>query len=320
MIAGEQALAKRSCMLFSSPDDPVDVWVPELQRNLPEVEFRVAPELGAAADIDYAIVWKPPAGLLASLPNLKVIFSIGAGIDHILADPERPKALPIVRMVDPYLRDMMCEYALLGVLHFHRFMPEYQADQQARVWQRRWPHYTPEMTVGVLGLGEIGAKVAESFRQLGFRVRGWSRGEKRLPGIECFHGRAALPVMLSACHYLVCVLPLTGETAGLLDAAAFAALPRGAVVVSIGRGKHVVEPDLLSALESGQVGGAFLDVYASEPPQPAHPFWRHPRVIMTPHIAGEIVPKSSAKVVAANVRRHLAGEPIAHVVDLARGY
>jgi glyoxylate/hydroxypyruvate reductase A len=307
-------------MLFSSPDDPADIWVPELQRNLPELEIRVAPDLGGRADIDYAIVWKPPAGLLASLPNLKVIFSIGAGIDHILADPERPAALPIVRMVDPYLRDMMCEYALLGVLYFHRFMPEYQADQHSRRWQRRWPHYTPETTVGVLGLGEIGAKVAESFRQLGFRVRGWSRTAKRLDGIECFHGRTQVATMLSACQYLVCVLPLTVETAGILDAAAFAALPLGAVVVSIGRGRHVVEADLLAALDTGHVGGAFLDVYASEPPPPEHRFWRHPRVVMTPHIAGEIVPKSCARVVAANVRRHLAGEPIPHVVDLARGY
>lgn len=307
-------------MLFSSPDDPADIWVPELQRNLPELDFAIAPEIGDRAAIEYAIVWKPPAGLLASLPNLKLTFSIGAGIDHVLADPQRPVAVPIVRMVDPYLRDMMCEYAILGVLHFHRFMPEYQADQRSQGWQRRWPRYTPETTVGVLGLGEIGAKVAERLAAIGFRVRGWSRGEKPLPGIECFHGRGQLSRMLSACDYLVCVLPLTAETRGILDGAAFAALPRGAVLVSIGRGGHVVEADLLAALDSGQVGGAFLDVYANEPPPKEHRFWRHPRVVMTPHIAGEIVPKSCAKVVAANVHRHLAGQPIPHVVDLARGY
>jgi glyoxylate/hydroxypyruvate reductase A len=307
-------------LLFSSPEDPAELWVPALRAALPEVEVRVAPEVGNPAEIDYALVWKPKPGFLASLPNLKVIFSIAAGVDHILSDPDRPKQLPVVRMVDDYLKDMMSEYAILGVLHFHRYMPRYQAQQRAQKWDRGWPLYTPETRVGVLGLGELGAHVARRLAALGFEAHGWSRTPKQVEGIACHHGEAGLFEMLPGCHYLVGVLPLTPLTRGVFNAKTLAALPKGAVVVNLGRGGHVVDDDLLAALDSGHIAGAFLDVFNTEPLPAEHPYWSHPRVVVTPHVAGELVPKSCAKSIARNVRRHQAGEPLLYVVDLDRGY
>jgi len=299
---------------------PREIWIPELERGLPEVEVRAAPEFGDRAEIDYALVWKPEPGMLASLPNLKVIFSIGAGADHILADPERPPQLPVVRMIDGYLRDMMSEYALLAVLYFHRFMPAYRREQAAEVWHRRWPHYTPETGIGLLGLGAIGQDIAEKLTRLGFPVHGWSRTPHQISRITCHHGAGGLDEMLPHCRYLVCVLPLTEATRGIINARTLARLPVGAVVVNLGRGGHVVDEDLLAALDSGHLEGAFLDVFNAEPLPRGHPYWRHPKVVMTPHIAGEIVPRSAARSVAENIRRHQRGEPLLGVLELDRGY
>ena len=307
-------------LLFHSPEDPVDLWVPALKENLPEIAIRVSPDVDDPAEIDYALVWKPPTGMLAGLPNLKAIFSIAAGIDHILADAERPAHLPIVRMADPYLRAMMTEYAIYAVLHYHRNMGDYRIDQANEVWDRRWPLYTPDTTVGILGIGAIGADCAAAFRTLGFDVHGWSRTPKQLDGVTCHHGPEGLSDMLRQTKYLVCVLPLTDATRGIINRETLAQLPAGAIVVNIGRGGHVVDDDLLAALDSGHLSGAFLDVFNEEPLPKGHAYWQHPKVMTTPHVAGELVPRSCAKAVAANLRRHLAGEPMHNVVDLERGY
>ncbi|MEQ9643176.1 MAG: glyoxylate/hydroxypyruvate reductase A [Alphaproteobacteria bacterium] len=308
-------------LLFYSQDDPVDLWVPELRKRLPrDVKVVVHPDIGDPAEIDYALVWKPPAGMIAGLPNCKVIFSIAAGIDHILADPERPTALPIVRMVDPALRDMMSEHAMLGVLYFHRFLGHYLENQPKGIWDRKWARHTPDHHVAVLGLGHIGAEVARKFAVYGFQVHGWSRSEKRIPGVECRTGDKGLTDVLSRANYVVNVLPLTDETRTILSATTFELMPKGAVIVNLGRGGHVAEDDLIPALDSGQLGGAFLDVFETEPLPKDHPFWRHPKIVVTPHVAGELLPQSCAQVLASNVRKHIAGETIPHIVDLERGY
>lgn len=308
-------------LLFQSPDDPADLWLPELRKYLPrEVKVRVYPDVGDPAEIDYALVWKPPAGMIAGFPNCKVIFSIAAGIDHILADPQRPKQLPVVRMVDPALRDMMSEHAMLGVLYHHRFLAHYIENKPQGLWDRRWARHTPDCHVAVLGLGHIGAEVARKFSVFGFQVHGWSRNAKRIPGVECRHGADGLTDVLTRAHYVVCVLPLTDETRGILSATTFEMMPKGAFIVNLGRGGHLVEDDLIPALDSGQLGGAFLDVFATEPLPKGHPFWAHPKIVMTPHVAGELLPQSCAQVLASNVRKHMAGETIPHIVDLDRGY
>jgi len=307
-------------LLWTSADDPPDIWVPALRAAMPEDEVRVPPDLGDRSEIEYALVWKPEPGLLASLPNLKVIFSIGAGCDHILADPERPKHLPIVRMLDDNLTAMMTEWALLAVLYFHRFMPEYRREQAEAVWNRRWPNWTPETGIGVLGLGAIGRDIAAKLGLLGFPVHGWSRTLQQVPGIACHHGAEGLKAMLPQCRHLLCVLPLTGETRGIIDAGVLSQLPAGAFVINLGRGGHVVDADLLAALDCGHIAGAFLDVFNDEPPPKGHPYWQHPKVVMTPHVAGEIVPRSAAGTVVANIRRHQQGEPLLGVLDLDLGY
>jgi glyoxylate/hydroxypyruvate reductase A len=307
-------------LMFCSPEDPVDLWTAALADYMPELDVRVYPDIGDPADIDYALVYKPPAGLLASLPNLKVILSIAAGCDHILADPERPTQLPIVRMVDDNLRDMMSEYALYGVLHFHRDFQHYRRDQGQEVWHRRWPLYTPETDVGVLGLGAIGLDVAAKLNVLGFRVHGWSRNPKSIDGVTCYDGDDGLIQMLGKCRYLICVLPLTEATRGIINARTLAALPDGAVVINIGRGGHIVDDDLLAAMDSGHIAGAFLDVFNTEPLPAGHPYWSHPKVWTTPHIAGELVPRSCARSVVRNIRHHLAGEPLENLLDLDVGY
>lgn len=295
-------------------------WPAALRAAMPELEVRHFPEIGDRASIDYALVWMPELGLLASLPRLKVIFSIAAGVDHILRDPDLPPGVPIVRMSDPYQASMMAEYAAMAVLHYHRFLDDCLRDQARATWTPRKVLYTPETTVGILGLGDIGQEIARTLAGFGFQVRGWTRTPRMLPGVTCHHGADGLAEMLPHCQHLICVLPITPATRGLIDARLLAALPRGASLINLGRGAHLVEDDLLAALDSGHLRGAFLDVFAQEPLPPDHPFWRHPRVVVTPHMGGELLPRTAAASVVANIRRHQAGEPLTHVYDRGRGY
>ena len=307
-------------LLFVSPEDPIELWRPALAEAMPELEVRVHPDVGNVAEIDYALVYKPPAGLLASLPNLRLIQSIAAGCDHILADPQLPDGIPICRMVDDFLRDMMSEWTLYAVLHFHRNFPDYRDSQTRASWDRRWPLYTPETDVGILGLGAIGTDIARKLTLMGFRVHGWSGSPKNIENLTSYTGRDGLMAMLGQCRYLVNVLPLTEQTRGIIDRDTLAALPTGAFVINLGRGGHVVDEDLLAALDDGHIAGAFLDVFNTEPLPAEHPYWHHAKVVVTPHVAGELVPRSCAKTAVANIRRNLAGEPLLYELDRARGY
>lgn len=310
-----------SALLYYSKQDPAELWADELRKALPkDIDVRLHPEIGDPGEVDFALCWQPEPGLLASLPNLKLIFSMAAGFDHVLQDPARPQHVPIIRIIDETLSTMMSEFAVYAVLGFHRYMPEFHRDQRDRTWQRRWPRFTADTHVGVLGLGAIGTDVAQKLAVFGFQVHGWSRTEKVLDGITCHYGDDGLSAMLPQCHQIVSVLPLTRETAGLLNKETLGALPRGAYVTNIGRGGHVVDEDLLKALESGQIAGAFLDVFNEEPLATDHPYWSHPNVVMTPHIAGEIVPRSCAKSIAANIERFREGDAVIGVADLERGY
>jgi glyoxylate/hydroxypyruvate reductase A len=295
-------------------------WPAALRAAMPELEVRHFPEIGDRAAIEYALVWMPDLGLLASLPRLKVVFSIAAGVDHILRDPSLPPDVPIVRMSDSYQASMMAEYATMAVLHYHRFLDDCLRDQARATWTPRKVLYTPETTVGILGMGDIGQEIARRLAGIGFRVRGWTRTPRSLAGVTCHHGADGLAEMLPHCQHLICVLPITPATRGLIDAKLLAALPRGASVINLGRGAHLVEEDLLAALDSGHIRGAFLDVFAKEPLPAEHPFWRHPRVVVTPHMGGELLPRTAAASVVANIRRHRAGEPLTHVYDRGRGY
>src|SRR5271155_828827 len=284
-------------LLFCSSVDSSARWLAQLERLSAMIEIRVWPEIGDPAEIEYALVWRPAPGLLASLPNLKLILSLGAGIDHILGDPLLPRAVPIVRLVDPYLIAAMSEYVVLQVLRLHRHDLDYRAQQQAGIWRELPQKNAGEKTVGILGFGEIGQDAGRKLKGLGFPVSGWGRRERTVPGFATFAGMDGLLQLLVQTEILVCLLPLTPETRGILSARTFAALPRGAGLVNAGRGGHLVEEDLIPALASGQLSAAALDVFGEEPLPPGHPFWPHPRILVTPHIAGTTNPQTAAPII-----------------------
>lgn len=307
-------------LLVVSAHKNLDDWTAELRRQVPDLELRFLPAFGDPADIEYALVWLPPPGLLASLPNLKVIFSLGAGVDHLLRDPTLPD-VPLVRMVEPGLTEGMTEYVCLHVLRWHRDAPAYEHQQGERVW-KQVPHQriARERRVGILGLGVLGQDAARALAQLRFDVAGWSRTAKRVEGVTCFHGDAGLPPFLARTEILVCLLPLTPDTENILDAKLFAGLPPGAVVINAARGKLQVEEDLLAALDSGHLAGATLDVFRAEPLPAEHPFWTHPKVTVTPHVAAITQARTGIRHIADAIGRARRGEPLLHLVDRQRGY
>ncbi len=307
-------------LLFLSDVDSAADWQAELGKLLPELELRVWPDIGDPTEIDAALVWRPPPGLLDQLPNLKLIISLGAGVDHILADPSLPPGIPILRLVDPYMTVAMSEYVQLQVLRLHRQDLIYRAQQQARVWRPLPQPNAAERRVGMLGLGVLGGAAALCLKVLGFNVAGWCRTERKLPGIPAFHGADGLAALLERSEILVCLLPLTPATAGILDARLFAGLPRGAAIVNCARGAHLVEADLLAALDNGQISAAVLDVFGDEPLPQQHPFWRHPRILITPHVAAATHPPTAAAAVADNLRRLRQGRPFLNRVDVSMRY
>ena len=251
---------------------------------------------------------------------MKLIVGLGAGVDHLLGDPLLPREVPIVRLVDPYMTDAMSEYVALSVLRLHRQDLDYLTQQRARVWQEREQKNAVERTVGILGFGTLGQDAGRKLKALGFDVAGWSRATKEIAGFASYAGPAGLDSLLARSEILVCLLPLTAETTGILNEAAFARLPRGAGLVNAGRGGHLVEADLIPALDSGQLSGAVLDVVGEEPLPAGHPFWRHPRIILTPHVAAETHPPTAAPIIREAIRRCEAGLPVENQVDLTRGY
>ena len=302
-------------LLFASPTDDPAKWLQQIAAALPELEVRVWPEVGDRAEIAYAAVWNPPKGLLAGLPNLQAIFNLGAGVDALLADPTLPRHVPLVRLVEPGLTEGMTEYVLQQVLDAHRHGRAYRQFQAAAQWRPLPETLARERGVGVLGLGELGAAAATALVALHFRVAGWSRNRKQLAGVACFAGDAELAPFLAECEILVCLLPLTSRTEGILNARTFAALPPGAFVINAARGGHLVEADLLAALDDGRLAGAALDVFATEPLPPDHPFWRHPKITITPHVAGPTHARTAVAWLVENIRRVTAGQPLLNCVD-----
>lgn len=299
--------------------EQADAWRVRMTAELPELEFEVWPDIADPTAVDVALVWKPPHGALARLPNLKLIAAVSQGVDALFDDPELPE-VPIVRLVDPDMIAQMSEYVCAQVLWWHRRFDDYAAFQAERRWQPLPGPVTGDCRIVVLGLGTIGADIAAKLAGLGFPVHGWSRSPKRVEGITCHHGTDGLRDCLGLARMLVCVLPLTPDTQQVINADTLAQLPRGAYFINVARGGHVVEADLLAALESGQLAGAALDVMVEEPLPPEHPFWMHPKVRITPHIAGVTRPETAAAQIADNIRRVMSGRPLRNVVDRLRRY
>ncbi|MSQ54633.1 MAG: glyoxylate/hydroxypyruvate reductase A [Betaproteobacteria bacterium] len=307
-------------LLFCSRfDDPVE-WSGHLRRLMPELEVRVWPETGDPAAIEAALVWKAPEGELAKYPNLKLIVNLGAGVDSIVADRSIPAGIPIVRIADPEMSRMMAQFVLLAVLRHHRNVVAFERAQRERRWQYIHPRETRETTVGIMGLGHLGAVAAAELVRQGFAVRGWSRTPKTLEGVRSFHGVESLPGFLDGVNVLVAMLPYTPQTDGMIDARVFSMLARGACFVSVGRGRTVDEDALVAALRIGQVGEATLDVFREEPLAPAHPLYTFDQVLVTPHLASVAIPRSAAEQVVENIRRVRDGRPLLNQVDPQRGY
>jgi glyoxylate/hydroxypyruvate reductase A len=263
---------------------------------------------------------EPPPGALARLTNLKCVLSLGAGVDHILNDPGYPRGVPLSRVVDPYLTAGMSEYVVLHVLAHHRGLFRTLADQAQGRWKPFAAKRADETRVGFLGIGELGLDAARKLVPFGYRLAGWSNTRKNEPGIESFAGIGELPAFLDRTDILVCLLPLTATTRGILNTATFELLPEGASVINAARGGHLIEPDLVAALDSGHLAGATLDVFSTEPLPAESPLWSHPKVMVTPHMAAITDPRSTAVAMAESMARVRRGEAPLNEVDVARGY
>ncbi len=282
--------------------------------------FRVWPDIGPADEIRYALVWRQQPGALSQLPNLKAILVLGAGVDSVLDDPDLPVDVPVLRLVDAGLSGPMAEYALYAVLHFQRRMGDYFEQQRTAIWCPRDELLAKHWPVGVMGLGVLGSTVARRIATQGYPVAGWSRNGNPVEGIEVHAGATGFDSFLARSRVLVNVLPLTPHTRGVLNARTFSTMPAGSYVVNIGRGGHVNEADLIAALDSGQLAGAMLDVFDQEPLPAVHPFWRHPRIIVTPHVAAPTLASESEAQVVGNIGRLERGEKPLGLVDRKKGY
>jgi len=309
-----------SAFLFASEWDDDSGWRAQMEKHLGPLDWRRLDGMGRKEDIEVALAWDPPAGLLASLPNLKLIVSLGMGVDHLLKHKDLPQGVPIARIHDASLIDQMAEYSLLASLRILRLGDEYDALQHEAKWKRLELREAFDLRIGIMGLGAIGARVAADHGKFGFPVRGWARTARKIEGVECFAGREGLQPFLAGTDVLICLLPLTPQTRGILNASTLAQLPKGAHVVNIARGGHVVDADLLVALDSGQIASATLDVFNQEPLPAEHAYWRHSKVRVTPHIAGQSNPRTAAAGVADNVRRLRAGGTLHDLIDPAAGY
>lgn len=311
---------RRPVLLYACFGVDTQSWLAALRSELPEVDVREYSRGAVLDDVDFAFVWQYPPGLLGDLTKVRAVFSLGAGVESMLADPDLPADVPLVRMVDAGLAVGMNEFVLMRVLHYHRQMPEYEQDQRAHRWVPRVPPLPEDRRIGILGLGELGSMCARTLAGLGFDVAGWSRSRKSLPGISAFAGIQELRDFLQRTEILVCLLPLTPQTDGIINRDTLAMLPRGAFLINAARGRHVVDEDLVAALDSGQLAGATLDTFRTEPLPTDHPFWTHPRITVVPHIAAVTQVRTAARTLAANVRAMLTGRAPSHQVDRARGY
>jgi glyoxylate/hydroxypyruvate reductase A len=301
-------------------------WMRATEALAPDLPLRLWPDqMGDPAEIDYAIAWLPPPDVLRGLPNLKVIFSLGAGVDAILNDPTLPERVPIVRVIDPDLTMRMSEYVVLHVLMHHRQQRRIDENQRRKVWDSFPTHGASDLAVGIMGLGVLGSDAAEKLLSLGFKVAGWSRTRKYLPGVHCYAGQAEFDSFLRRTDVLVSLLPHTPETTGIIDRELIRKLSRkgpfGApILINAARGKQQVEGDILAALNAGELYAATLDVFETEPLPSDSGLWTHPKVTVTPHLAADSDPTTISAYVLRQIRKHEAGLPLENLVDRKRGY
>jgi glyoxylate/hydroxypyruvate reductase A len=307
-------------ILLHRGDGMTDPWVGDFEAAMPNAEVVAWQEGEKAGPCDYAVLWAPTPALLDQLARVKAIFLMGAGADALLKLGESLPAVPIVRLGDAGMAVQMAEYVAHTVLRYFRRFDDYEKQARRGVWSQLPQPAKEEFTIGVMGMGKLGMRVIDTMQHFGFPVRGWSRTPKEVAGVDCFAGLGALDEFLGAARVLVCVLPLTPDTANLLDRSRLSKLPRGAFLVNVARGAHLAEPDLLPLIRSGQIAGATLDVFRHEPLPPQHPFWDEPRITITPHISALTVRLDAVRQIVAKIGALENGEPVDDVVDRQLGY
>lgn len=303
-------------LAFFARNRDLTEWVAAVQEAAPNSELLVNPQPADYPRVNMAVVWKHDAQILHQLPNLKLVSSMGAGVDHIIKHPP-PKTVPVVRIIDPGMNRQMTQYVSMAALMAHQYFFFYQQMQRRHRWQPSLSLH--ESVVGVMGVGAIGQEVAQGLRQLGFRVKGWSRKRKNLPGVHCYEA-GEWQDFLKGTDILVCLLPLTEATTEILNARTFSGLNPQATLINVARGEHLNENDLLAALDAGQLKRAYLDVFREEPLPPSHPFWNDERIVITPHVAAITNPRTAAEQITINYQRVMSREPLLNPVNMENGY
>ena len=304
-------------ILFHAENTKTGPWIEGLRAALPHAV--VEPWASGAAPADHAVVWAPPQQLIDEQPQLRGLFNLGAGVDALLKLRTQPGLL-LVRLDDAGMSVQMAEFVCHAVIRHFREFDAYVSEQAHAHWAFRKPRSRADFPVGVLGLGVLGARVAQALQTFEFPVRGYSQNPKHLPGVECFAGASQFDDFLAGTRILVCLLPLTPDTRGILNRQTFAGMRRGGYLINVARGEHLVEADLIDALDSGQLAGAALDVFREEPLPAEHPFWARPDIVVTPHISARTLREDTIAQIAAKIEAVERGEPIAGVVDRGRGY
>lgn len=307
-------------IIFHATGGNPEAWLNSLQQAMPDANIRVWQE-GDTAPADYALVWKPPAAMLRGRTDLKAIFNLGAGVDAILQLGDAlPAGVPVIRLDDAGMGVQMAEFVTHAVLRYFRRLDDYAVQNQQQVWRFLKPFEKNTFSIGILGLGVLGNRIIDALRPFGFPLHGWSRTQKDLPGVVCYSGQDGLDHFLRASRVLVVILPLTTETENILHRDNLAKLPRGAYVINVARGAHLVDADLLTLIRQEHIAGATLDVFREEPLAPAHPFWQEPRISITPHISALTMRDESARQIAAKIVALQDGQPVTGLVDQSRGY
>ena len=301
--------------------EDMEVWSNGLQKAMPGMDIKVYPDDGDVNEVEFAVVWKHPRGILKKYPNLKAILSLGAGVDHIISDPDLPEGLPIIRLVDKKLTHEMCLHALHWVLHFHSDQYLYRSQQLKRQWIQQSSIQSEDRTIGIMGLGNIGRSIGELLVTQSFNVIGWGANQKSsLTDIKYYYGQDQLSDFLGRTNILINVLPLTSDTTNIITKKELRLLPKNSFIINIGRGGIINEEDLLTLLNDRHIKAAALDVFTQEPLPENNSLWGHPSVYITPHIAGQSNPNSAGQTISENIHRIQKGELPYPIYSKTNGY
>jgi glyoxylate/hydroxypyruvate reductase A len=308
-------------ILLHRADGKTEPWIKDFGKFLPEAEFEIWHAGEKNKPCDYAVVWSPPEAMLPELAQVKAIFNTGAGVDALLKFGDAlPRHVPIVRLGDAGMAVQMAEYVTHSVLRYFRRFDEYEAQARSGQWLPLPQHHKEDFAIGVLGMGVLGTRVLEALAPFGFPLRGWSRTEKAMPGVQSYHGKDGLDTFLRGSRVLVCMLPLTPDTSNIVDRTNMCKLPQGAYLINVARGAHLAEPDLLTLIKSGHIAAATLDVFRNEPLPAQHPFWQEPRITITPHISALTLRRESIQQIAEKIRKIENGQLVEGIIDRNLGY